>query len=106
MDISQKKCAPCKGDTPPLAMEQANALLNQIPSWSIKNGHVFKQFKFKNFKESMEFVNKVAEIAELENHHPNITISYNRVGIELWTHAINGLSENDFIIPAKIDKIR
>ena len=106
MDLTQKKCKPCEGGVPPLTEEQTNDLLKQIPSWTIKDGHVFKQFKFKDFKEAMAFVNKVAGIAEQENHHPDITISYSKVSIEVWTHAINGLSENDFILPAKIDQIK
>ena len=106
MDLTQKKCKPCEGGVPPLTEEQTNDLLKQIPSWTIKDGHVFKQFKFKDFKETMAFVNKVADIAEQENHHPDITISYSQVSIRLWTHAINGLSENDFILPAKIDDIK
>ena len=106
MDLTQKKCKPCEGGVPPLTEEQTNDLLKQIPSWTIKEGNVFKQFKFKDFKEAMAFVNKVAGIAEQENHHPDITISYSQVSIGLWTHAINGLSENDFILPAKIDQIK
>ena len=106
MDLTQKKCKPCEGGVPPLTEEQTNNLLKQIPSWTIKEGNVFKQFKFKDFKEAMAFVNKVAGIAEQENHHPDITISYSQVSIGLWTHAINGLSENDFILPAKIDDIK
>ena len=106
MDLTQKKCKPCEGGVLPLTEEQTNNLLKQIPSWTIKDGHVFKQFKFKDFKEAMAFVNKVAGIAEQENHHPDITISYSQVSIGLWTHAINGLSENDFILPAKIDDIK
>jgi len=106
MDLTQKKCKPCEGGVPLLTEEQTNDLLKQIPSWTIKEGNVFKQFKFKDFKEAMAFVNKVAGIAEQENHHPDITISYSQVSIGLWTHAINGLSENDFILPAKIDQIK
>ena len=105
MDLTQKKCKPCEGNTPPLAEEQANELLKQIPGWEIKDGHVFRQFKFKNFKEAIAFVNKVAEIAEDEGHHPDIIINYNKVTIDLWTHAVNGLSENDFILAAKINSI-
>jgi len=105
MELTEKKCKPCEGGVAPLTEEQANDLLKQIPSWNIKEGHVFKQFEFKNFKESISFVNRVADIAEQEGHHPNIAINFKKVDIELWTHAINGLSENDFILPAKIDKI-
>ena len=105
MNLTPKKCKPCEGGIPPLTEEQANDLLKQIPTWTIKEGHVLKQFQFKNFKEAISFVNKVADIAEQEGHHPNIAINFKKVDIELWTHAINGLSENDFIVPAKIDEI-
>jgi len=105
MELTKKKCVPCEGGTQPLTEEQANKLLEQIASWTIKEGHVFKQFEFKDFKEAMEFVNKIADIAEAEGHHPDIKISWNKVDIDLWTHAINGLSENDFIVAAKIDEI-
>lgn len=103
MELSKKKCVPCEGGTLPLGRKEADNLLKHIPSWGIKEGHVFKQFKFKDFKEAMVFINKVAGIAEQEGHHPNMAISWNKVSIELWTHAINGLSENDFIVAAKID---
>ena len=105
MNLTQKKCKPCEGGVPALTEEQANKLLKQIPSWEIRNGHVFRQFDFKNFKESIAFVNKVADVAEHEGHHPNIAINFKKVDIEFWTHAINGLSENDFIAAAKINKI-
>ena len=105
MNLTEKKCKPCEGGVLPLTEDQANELLKQIPEWTIKDGHVYRQFKFKDFKEAISFVNKVAEIAEQEQHHPNIKINYNKVSIELYTHAINGLSENDFIVAAKIDEI-
>lgn len=88
-----------------MSKEQADELLKQVPSWKIIDWKVTKEFKFKNFLEAMEFVNKVAEIAEQEQHHPDISISYSKVSIVTWTHAINGLSENDFILAAKIDQI-
>ena len=105
MELVQKKCKPCEGGTIPLTKEQANEFLDQIPGWEIKDGHVYRQFKFKNFRESISFVNKVAEIAEEEGHHPDITINYSKVAVELFTHSIKGLSENDFILAAKVNKI-
>ncbi|MCH8004578.1 MAG: 4a-hydroxytetrahydrobiopterin dehydratase [Nanoarchaeota archaeon] len=105
MELTQKKCTPCEGNEAPLSLEEANKLFEQIPSWDLKDNQVYKKFKFKNFKEAMEFVNKVADIAEQEGHHPDISIHWNIVEIELWTHAIKGLSENDFILAAKIDKL-
>ena len=105
MSLADKRCVPCEGGTKPMDEAEAVALLKkEIPDWSLKDGHLFREFRFGNFKEAISFVNKVAEIAEEEDHHPGIRIDYNKVGIELWTHAIGGLSGNDFIVAAKIDK--
>jgi len=105
MTLAEKGCKPCKGETLPMSDEEANALLNEIIGWSLADGHLCKEFKFKNFIEAIGFVNNLAEVAEKEDHHPNISINYNKVTIDLWTHAINGLSENDFILAAKTDEI-
>ena len=105
MDLTQKKCIPCEAGTPPLEEAKINELLKEIPAWTLKEGHVYKKFKFKNFAEAMKFVNYVANIAEQEQHHPDFCVHYNKVEIEIWTHSIGGLSENDFILAAKIDEI-
>ena len=83
-------------------------MLKELDQWMLIDDAkmLAKSFRFKNFVEAMRFINKVAEIAEGEGHHPDITISYNAVGLELMTHAIDGLSENDFILAAKIDEIK
>lgn len=107
MDLKSKKCVPCEGGIPPFARDAIQTYLGQIHGeWQvIDDQKIQRTFRFKNFQRSMEFVNSVAEIAENEGHHPDIHISYNRVIIELMTHAIKGLSENDFILAAKIDHI-
>ena len=105
MNLTQKKCFPCEAGTPPLDETKVNELLKEVPEWQLKDKHLYKRFKFKNFVEAMKFVNSVADIAEQERHHPDFCVHYNRVEIELFTHAIKGLSENDFIVAAKIDKI-
>ena len=105
MGLTSKKCIPCEAGTPPLQEAEINELLKQIPPWTLKDGHLFKKFKFKNFVEAIKFINQVAEIAEQEGHHPDFSVHYNKVEIEIWTHAINGLSENDFIVASKIDTI-
>ena len=105
MDLTQKKCVPCEAGTPPLEEAKVNELLKEISEWQLKDGHLYKKFKFKNFVEAMKFVNYGAEIAEQEGHHPDFCVHYNRVEVELFTHAIKGLSENDFIVAAKIDNI-
>lgn len=108
MDLNSKHCVPCEKGDPPLSQESEDKLIKEVPSWLLlRDGthKLKKQFKFKNFKEAMIFVNEVAEIADSEGHHPDIYIFYNIVNIELFTHAVGGLSENDFIMAAKIDKI-
>ncbi|MBI5194339.1 MAG: 4a-hydroxytetrahydrobiopterin dehydratase [Nitrospirae bacterium] len=105
MKLNEKRCIPCEGGTPPLGEAEADALLKEIPSWSLREGHIRRTFRFKNFPDAIEFVNSVARLAEGEGHHPNITIRYNKVELELWTHAVKGLSENDFILAAKIDTL-
>jgi len=105
MNLTQKRCVPCEAGTPPLKETEVNELLKEITNWMLKNGHLYKKFKFKNFVEAMNFLNKVAELAEEENHHPDFSVHYNKVEFEIWTHAINGLSENDFILAAKINEL-
>lgn len=105
MNLTQKHCVPCEGGIPPLLDETEDQLIKEVPQWLlIRDGthKITRQFKFKDFKEAMTFVNKVAELAESEDHHPNIKIIYNKVQLELFTHAVGGLSENDFIMAAKI----
>lgn len=105
--LHQKKCVPCEGTEKPLQAGQVAGYLTQIEDWEVVDSiKIKKNFKFKNFKEAMSFVSKVAEIAEQEQHHPDIYIFYNKVNLELYTHAIGGLSENDFIMAAKIDKVK
>lgn len=107
MDLSQKKCVPCEIGTPTLTESEYNPLLKQLKlDWEVLEGKKIRhEFKFRDFAEAMEFVNKVADLAEAEGHHPNIHIYYSKVVIDLTTHNIKGLSENDFIIAAKIEKI-
>ena len=103
MELKEKKCVPCEGGIPKLSAQQADDLLKEIPDWQRQGDKLFKNFKFKNFIKAMEFVNRMAEVAEEEGHHPDFTVHYNQVEVLLWTHAIDGLSENDFILAAKID---
>ncbi|HVZ76125.1 MAG TPA: 4a-hydroxytetrahydrobiopterin dehydratase [Candidatus Paceibacterota bacterium] len=107
-NLAKKKCVPCEGGTKPMPHDEAQKLMPELnPEWAlIDEGHLLaRSFHFKDFKKTMEFVNKVAAIAEEEGHHPDMTVSYGDVGVELTTHAIDGLSENDFIVAAKIDEI-
>ena len=107
MDFLNKKCVPCEGDTPAFTPEEIQEYIPKLKSgWEVlDNKKIKKEFIFKDFKQAMAFINRVADIAEAEGHHPDIRIFYNRVMIDLWTHAVMGLSENDFILAAKIDNI-
>ena len=106
LNLVSKKCVPCERGTLPLKPAEAGLLLKEVLGWTSGDDYkkISRDFKFKNFKGAMAFVNKVAELAESEGHHPDILIhGWNKVRLELWTHAIGGLSENDFILAAKID---
>jgi 4a-hydroxytetrahydrobiopterin dehydratase len=104
-NLLKKKCVPCEGGIQALNLSQLQEYLDKVSGWvsDSEGKKISKEFKFKDFIGAINFVNQVAEIAELENHHPDICIYYNRVCLELWTHAIGGLSENDFILAAKIN---
>jgi len=103
--LTSKKCAPCEAGTPPLTETDARTYLADVPQWRLEGNKLVRELKLKDFKEALAFVNQVGDIAEDEGHHPDIHVSYNRVTLELWTHAIDGLSENDFIVAAKVDAL-
>ncbi len=107
MNLTDKKCVPCEGGTPPLTDAQIKDFVAELKNpWNVsENKKIQREFKFKDFISAMAFVNQVAAIAEREGHHPDIHVYYNRVVIDLWTHAVHGLSENDFIVAAKIDAL-
>lgn len=107
MDLAQKKCIPCEVGGLPLSVGEAERLLKEVPLWTLQRGArvISREFKFPDFKTAFDFVTKVAAIAETEGHHPDISLSWGRVHVELSTHAMQGLSENDFIVAAKIDSI-
>lgn len=107
MDLTQKKCVPCEGGVPPLSCIEAETLLMQVPGWLLAadTKRISREFKFSDFKSALAFTNQVGGIAEAEGHHPDIFLAYGRVHIDIWTHAVNGLSENDFILAAKIGQL-
>ncbi len=104
--LTQKFCVACAGGTPPLPADQAQALLAEVPGWTLADQTLSRTFRFKTFPAAMAFVNRVAALAEAEGHHPDFHISWTRVRLDLTTHAIKGLSENDFILAAKISEVR
>ena len=106
-ELASKKCVPCEGGVLPLTRLDSDSLLRQLKDWNLDEGalDISKGYVFKNFTEAMAFTNKVGDLAEAEGHHPDIHISYNNVQLTLTTHAIHGLSENDFILAAKIDSL-
>lgn len=109
MGLKDKRCVPCEGGTPPLDDVTTRKLLGQISGWTVENEagqpRLRKRFEFVDFLAAMAFVAKMAALAEEEAHHPDFCVQYSRVDVTLWTHAVRGLSENDFILAAKIDGI-
>ncbi len=106
-ELAQKKCVPCRGGTPPLSAEQAKTYLGAVPEWRVSadGKQISRTFTYRDFIQAMKFVNKVAEVAEEQGHHPDIHIHWNKVELVLWTHSIGGLHENDFVMAAKFDKL-
>ncbi len=104
-DFALQHCVPCEGGTAPLTREDAQAILEYVPGWTLdaEGKKITREFSFKDFTEAMIFVNHVAAIAEKEQHHPDIHIWWNKVKLELSTHAISGLSTNDFVIAARVN---
>ncbi len=104
-DLLKKHCTPPAKNTPALDASQAADLLKAIPGWAYAGGHIEKTFEFKNYYETMAFVNATAFVSHREDHHPDLEVGYNRCKVKYSTHAVNGLSENDFICAAKVDAL-
>jgi 4a-hydroxytetrahydrobiopterin dehydratase len=104
-DIASKHCQPCEGGISPLDTVSSLALLEKLPAWLIQAGVLEKTFIFKNHFETMAFVNAIAWVSHRENHHPELTVGYKDCRVRYWTHAIGGLSKNDFICAAKIERL-
>ncbi|MGH9397938.1 MAG: 4a-hydroxytetrahydrobiopterin dehydratase [Terriglobia bacterium] len=104
--LASKTCVPCRGGIPPLKGAELRALENQVAGWSVVDEHhLVKTFAFSDFKNALEFVNRVGEIAEQQGHHPDIFLTWGKAEIKTWTHKIDGLTESDFILAAKIDQL-
>ncbi|MBI4716582.1 MAG: 4a-hydroxytetrahydrobiopterin dehydratase [Planctomycetes bacterium] len=103
-ELARKQCVPCKGGVPPLKGAEITGLLSQVHGWTAeREHHLSKSFKFPDFQTALDFVNRVGALAEEQGHHPDIYLSWGLVRIDIWTHKIDGLTESDFILAAKID---
>ena len=105
-NLADMKCVPCHGGVPRLAGEELGRYAAQVPGWRVVDEHHLRRdFKFTNFRDALAFVNRVGELAEAEGHHPDVRVGWGYAEIEIYTHAIDGLSESDFILAAKIDAL-
>ena len=110
-ELADKKCVPCEGNISPFKIDEIQNYLKKVDGWNVVEDkidgfHLLKQYKFNNFVKSQEFINKVGEISEKEGHHPDIWFGWGYAQIKIFTHAIKGLAESDFILASKIDKIK
>ncbi len=105
-DLSSRQCIPCRGGVPPLQGQDITNLLMELEGWEVVNQHhLTKTFSFANFREAQQFVDRIGDLAEEQGHHPDICFGWGRAEITIWTHKIDGLTESDFILAAKIDKL-
>lgn len=106
--LAARRCVPCRKGTPPLAVADRDRLLDELGGgWAVREGrHLFKEYRFPDFVTALAFVNRVGAEAEAEGHHPDIELTWGRVAIKIWTHAIDGLTESDFVLAAKADAVR
>ncbi len=107
MSLADKQCVPCRGGVPPLEPAKVEELLGQLEQgWALNgDGHIERLYEFKDFAEALDFVNKVGAIAEQEGHHPDLYLAWGRCKVEIWTHKIRGLTESDFYLAAKADRV-
>ncbi len=106
-ELASKTCVPCRGGVPPLKNQALAALQKQVDGWSVvQEHHITKAYKFPDFRKALEFVNRIGEIAEQQGHHPDIYLAWGKVEVKIWTHKIDGLTESDFILAAKLDRIQ
>lgn len=105
-ELSSRQCVPCRGGVPPLGGDEIQRLLSQLNGWEVvREHHLKKNYGFSNFAEALKFVNRVGELAEEQGHHPDICFGWGKVEVTIWTHKIDGLTESDFILAAKIDEL-
>lgn len=105
-NLANKTCVPCNAQTPTLREDEISALAAQVPGWDVAEGHHLRhRYSFRNFRDALAFVKRVGELAEEQGHHPDIGFGWGYAEIRVWTHAIDGLSENDFVLAAKVDAL-
>ena len=104
-DLASRHCVPCEGRVSALDAAAIAALLPHVPAWTARDAKLHRTFQFEDFVAAMRFVNTMADLAEAEGHHPDFLVHYNTVDVSIWTHAVGGLTENDFILAAKIDTL-
>lgn len=106
-NLAARKCEPCEKGTPALQGSELRELYGQLEGWNLVNEHhLEKEYNFKDFRQALDFVNRLGEVAEQEGHHPDVFLTWGKVKVTLWTHSVGGLSENDFILAAKADAVR
>ena len=106
MALADQTCVPCKGGVPPLTAAQIEPLLRQLAGWdAVENHHLKKRYTFPDFQQALNFVNRAGHIAEEQGHHPDILLAWGRAEVTIYTHKINGLTESDFVLAAKIDRV-
>ena len=105
-NLATRDCVPCRGGVPPLEREQITPLLTELRDWEVvEDHHLIKKHKLADFREALELVNRIGNLAEAQGHHPDICLGWGYCEVKIWTHKINGLSESDFILAAKIDQL-
>ena len=105
-DLAERECVPCRGGIPPMKGDDLKQLSRQLPAWNVVDEHHLQRaYEFKNFRETLDFVNRVGELAEQQGHHPDICFGWGKADISIWTHKVNGLTESDFVLAAKIDRL-
>lgn len=106
MSLAEKTCVPCRGGVPPLKGDALNALQTQLPDWEVVSEHHLKKaFKFPDFKQALAFVNRAGAIAEEQAHHPDILLAWGKAEVTIYTHKIDGLTESDFVLAAKLNQV-
>ncbi len=106
MSLVEKHCVPCRGGVPPLQGEELEKMKAEVPNWQVAEGHhLTRSYTFPDFKSALDFVNRVGAVAEQEGHHPDLYLAWGKVDVKSWTHKIDGLTESDFILAAKIERL-